>query len=100
VLEIPTLRSLWQREPAAMRTRIMAMRQAFAVKLAAAGVRQNLDGIARQRGMFSYSCLNAQQLQRLRSERGVYGVDSGRTCVAALDRGNVGAVANAIASLM
>jgi aromatic-amino-acid transaminase len=39
-------------------------------------------------------------MQRLCSERGVYGVDSGRICVAALNRGKLGAVANAIASLM
>jgi aromatic-amino-acid transaminase len=94
------LRTLWERELAALRSPIMAMRQALAVKPAAAGVRQNLDCIARQRGMFSCSGLNAQQMQRLCSERGVYGVDSGRICVAALNRGKLGAVANAIASLM
>jgi aromatic-amino-acid transaminase len=94
------LRTLWERELAALRSRNMAMRQAFAVKPAAAGVRQNLDRIARQRGMFSYSGLNAQQMQRLRSECGVYGVDSGRICVAALNRGKLGAGAIAIASLM
>jgi aromatic-amino-acid transaminase len=100
VLETPALRTLWEQELAAMRTRIKAMRQAFVERLAAAGVRQNLDFIIRQRGMFSYSGLNALQMQRLRGEHGVYGVDSGRICVAALNHKNLDAVANAIASVM
>ena len=37
--------------------------------------------------MFSYSGLNKAQMLRLRSEFGVYGVDSGRICVAALNSG-------------
>jgi aromatic-amino-acid transaminase len=100
VLETPALRTLWEQELAAMRTRIKAMRQAFVERLAAAGVRQNLDFIIRQRGMFSYSGLNALQMQRLRGEHGVYGVDSGRICVAALNHKNLDAVAKAIASVM
>ena len=39
--------------------------------------------------MFSYSGLTAAQMQRLRSEFAVYGVDSGRICVAALNEGNL-----------
>jgi aromatic-amino-acid transaminase len=100
VLETPGLRALWEQELASMRTRIKAMRQAFVERLAAAGARQSLEFIVRQRGMFSYSGLNAQQMQRLRSEHGVYGVDSGRICVAALNHGNLDAVAYAIASVM
>ena len=39
-------------------------------------------------------------MQRLRSEFGVYGVDSGRICVAALNQRNLPAVAAAIAAVM
>ena len=48
--------------------------------------------ITRQKGMFSYSGLSKAQMQRLRSEFGVYGVDSGRICVAALNSRNIDAV--------
>jgi aromatic-amino-acid transaminase len=68
--------------------------------LAAAGVKQNMTFIARQQGMFSYSGLTAAQMQRLRNEFGVYGVDSGRICVAALNDRNIDAVACAIAKVM
>jgi aromatic-amino-acid transaminase len=39
-------------------------------------------------------------MQRLRGEFGVYGVDSGRICVAALNAKNIDAVVCAIAKVM
>ena len=100
VLSTPALRAQWEHELAAMRARIKAMRRALVGTLAAAGVTQDLSYITRQQGMFSYSGLNATQMQRLRSEFGVYGIDSGRICVAALNPKNLDAVARAIASVM
>ncbi len=100
VLNTPSLRTLWERELAAMRERIRAMRHALVAELQAAGVKQDLSYITRQRGMFSYSGLNAAQMQRLRAEYGVYGVDSGRICVAALNSRNLGTVARALAQVM
>ena len=100
VLASPALRAQWELELAGMRSRIKAMRAALVDRLAAAGVKDDLSYMTRQQGMFSYSGLNAVQMQRLRSEFGVYGIDSGRICVAALNHKNLGAVAKAIASVM
>lgn len=100
VLSTPALRAQWEEELAGMRVRIKAMRGALVEKLAAAGVQQDMGFIARQQGMFSYSGLNAAQMQRLRSEFGIYGVDSGRICVAALNARNIDAVVAAIAKVM
>ena len=100
VLASPALRLQWEQELAGMRARIKAMRRALVDKLAAAGFKGDLGYITRQQGMFSYSGLNASQMQRLRREFGVYGVDSGRICVAALNDKNIGAVAAAIARVM
>jgi len=99
VLTTPALRAQWEEELAGMRLRIRAMRAALVEKLAAAGVPGDLSYITRQKGMFSYSGLSAEQMQRLRSEFGVYGVDSGRICVAALNSKNIDAVAAAIAKV-
>ena len=77
VLESPELRRLWEDELAGMRLRIKQMRSLLAQKLLAAGVSQDFSFITRQRGMFSYSGLSPLQMQRLRSEFGVYGLDSG-----------------------
>ena len=100
VLTTPALRVLWEEELAGMRLRIKAMRVALVQRLQAAGVPGDLGYITTQQGMFSYSGLNAAQMQRLRSEFGVYGVDSGRICVAALNEKNLDAVAKAIAAVV
>ena len=102
-LTTPALRQLWERELGGMRERIRAMRQALLAGLRAAGVAAGagqLDYITRQKGMFSYSGLSAAQMQRLRTEFGVYGVDSGRICVAALNQGNLPRVVAALAKVM
>jgi aromatic-amino-acid transaminase len=100
VLTTPALRALWEQELAAMRERIKSMRHALVDRLQAAGVKGDLAYITRQMGMFSYSGLAKEQMQRLRSEFGVYGVDSGRICVAALNSRNIQAVADALARVM
>jgi aromatic-amino-acid transaminase len=97
VLTTPALRTLWEEELAGMRSRIKQMRVSLVDKLKAAGMKQDLGFITEQRGMFSYSGLGREQMQRLRSEFGIYGVDSGRICVAALNANNIDAVARAIA---
>ncbi len=100
VLNTPELRQQWEEELAGMRDRIKQMRTALVAELTAAGVSGDLSYITRQKGMFSYSGLSAPQMQRLRSEFGIYGVDSGRICVAALNNGNLKAVAEAIKAVM
>ena len=99
VLTTPALRALWEQELAGMRERIKQMREALRDKLVAAGVTQDVSYITRQRGMFSYSGLSKEQMQRLRTEFGIYGVDSGRICVAALNSRNIDAVVSAIAQV-
>ena len=100
VLETPALRQQWEEELAGMRLRIKQMRTLLVEKLQAAGVKQDFSFITRQRGMFSYSGLTTPQMQRLRNEFGVYGIDSGRICVAALNTRNIDGVAAAIAKVL
>ena len=99
VLTTPMLRALWEQELSGMRARIKGMRSALVQKLQAAGVKGDLGFITAQQGMFSYSGLSAAQMQRLRGEFGIYGLDSGRICVAALNEHNLDAVAKAMAAV-
>jgi aromatic-amino-acid transaminase len=100
VLNNPELRALWENELGEMRVRIKAMRQKLVDGLKAAGVTQDMSFITTQIGMFSYSGLSKDQMVRLRSEFGVYGTDTGRMCVAALNSKNIDYVCKAIASVM
>jgi len=99
VLTTPALRSMWEEELGGMRMRIRQMRELLVQRLKAAGVERDLGFILRQKGMFSYSGLSAPAMQRLRSEFGVYGIDSGRICVAALNEANIDRVAAAVAQV-
>jgi len=100
VLNTPALRALWEQELGGMRVRIKQMRSALVERLKAAGVQQDMRFITDQIGMFSYSGLSKDQMVRLRSEFGVYGTDTGRMCVAALNSKNIDYVCQSIAKVM
>lgn len=100
VLSTPALRAQWEQELGMMRERIRGMRSALVERLKAHGVQGDLDFIVQQRGMFSYSGLNPEQMERLRKEFGIYGISTGRICIAALNPGNVDYVARSIAAVM
>ena len=76
------------------------MRHRLAEGLAARKVKRDFSFIERQVGMFSYSGLTPEQVERLRDEFGIYAVSSGRICVAALNSRNVDYVADAIARVL
>ena len=100
VLANPQWRALWESELAGMRTRIKAMRQKLVDGLKAAGLQQDMSFITNQIGMFSYSGLSREQMVRLRQEFGVYGTDTGRMCVAALNGKNIDYVCASIAKVV
>ena len=100
VLGTPDLRAMWEAELGEMRERIKQMRVALVQGLKDAGVTRDMSFITRQVGMFSYSGLTKDQMIRLRSEFGVYGTDTGRMCVAALNSNNIAHVCKAIAAVM
>jgi aromatic-amino-acid transaminase len=100
VLNNPELRALWEKELGEMRVRIKAMRQKLVDGLKAAGIQQDMSFITQQIGMFSYSGLSKDQMVRLRSEFGVYGTDTGRMCVAALNSKNIDYVCASIAKVI
>ncbi len=100
VLNSAELRAMWEQELGEMRERIRAMRGALVDKLAAVGIARDFAFVNHQRGMFSYSGLSAVQVERLKTEFGIYAVGTGRICVAALNSGNIDAVARAVAQVL
>jgi aromatic-amino-acid transaminase len=92
VLNTPELRAQWEQELGEMRVRIKQMRVALVERLKAAGVQADMRFIATQVGK--------DQMVRLRSEFGVYGTDTGRICVAALNSKNIDYVCQSIAKVI
>ncbi|WP_296654384.1 amino acid aminotransferase [Paraburkholderia sp.] len=100
VLTTPDLKQSWEQELAAMCERIARMRVAIHDGLRAYVSGEALSRYIRQRGMFTYTGLSADQVERLREEFGVYVLRSGRMCVAGLNDKNVGVVVDAIAKVI
>jgi len=100
VLGDAQLRTAWERELTGMRERIRRMRD-----LLADGIKQRVPDadfsfVRDQRGMFSYSGLDKEQVTRLREEYSVYAIESGRICVAALNSKNIDYVVDAISRVI
>ncbi|MCQ9326006.1 amino acid aminotransferase [Neisseria dentiae] len=100
VMNTPELFAQWEGEVYAMRDRIRAMRQKLYEVLSEKVPGRNFDYFITQRGMFSYTGLSPEQVQRLQSEFAVYLVASGRMCVAGLNESNVDYVADAFAAVL
>jgi aromatic-amino-acid transaminase len=100
VLSNPELRQMWEDELAGMRLRIRAMRASLVEKLKSRGTSRDFAFIIKQRGMFSYTGLSAEQVSRIQKEYGIYAVSSGRICLAALSTKNLDYVADAIAAVL
>jgi aromatic-amino-acid transaminase len=100
VLADSALRQQWETELAGMRDRIRAMRQGLRARLEAAVPGRDFTFVTAQRGMFSYTGLTPEQVERLQRDFGIYAVRSGRICVAALNSRNLDTVADAIATVL
>jgi aspartate/tyrosine/aromatic aminotransferase len=93
ILRDAELRKQWTGEVATMRNRINAMRTELVKALKDHGVPGDYSFIQRQRGMFSFSGLTKNQVERLRDEYAIYVVGSGRINVAGLTSCNIDRVA-------
>lgn len=100
VLKDPALKAEWVQEVKEMRDRIWDMRELFVAKLKERGVTRDFSFIADQNGMFSFSGLDKEQVNRLKTELGVYIVGSGRISVAGMTRANIDALCDAIAKVL
>ena len=100
ILSDADLRARWEVELAEMRDRIHRMRTLLVRKLKEKGAARDFGFIERQNGMFSFAGLPVEQVHKLRSDYGLYLVDSSRMCVAALNERNIDYVADAVAHVL
>lgn len=100
ILNSDELFKMWDEELTEMRERIKNMRNQLVSKLREHGANKDFEFVNKQKGMFSYSGLTSQQVDRLREEYGIYAISSGRICVAALNSSNIDYVAQSIAEVL
>ncbi|GAL28627.1 aspartate aminotransferase [Vibrio variabilis] len=99
ILNDAALRAEWEQEVAEMRDRIQEMRELFVATLKAEGVDADFSFIERQNGMFSFSGLSKEQVNRLKEEFGNI-VGSGRISVAGMTKSNMGPLCKGIAAVL
>lgn len=100
IMNTPALRIEWEEEVAHMRIRIKQMRELFVETLKSEGVSADFEFINRQNGMFSFSGLTKDQVERLKNEFGVFIVGSGRISVAGMTPSNMKPLCKAIAAVL
>jgi aromatic-amino-acid transaminase len=99
ILNDPALRAQWVAELAEMRQRIKRMREGLVERLKGNNS-QDFSRFITQRGLFSYSGLSSEQMERLKGEFGIYGVNDGRLCMAALTENSLDRVAEGMRAVI
>lgn len=96
ILNNEALRTQWLGEVKGMADRIITMRALLKENLEKLGSKHDWSHITSQIGMFAYTGLSAEQMDRLAKETSVYATRDGRISVAGITSENVGRLAEAI----
>lgn len=100
VLNTPALFARWEHAVGQMRERIAECREQVHQRLQARLPAYDSSYFVKQQGMFCYTGLSATQLQALRSEHGVYILDSGRISMPGLNSRNIDAFVDALVAVL
>jgi len=100
VMNDEALHEQWVGEVYAMRDRIKAMRLKLKSVLEEKVPGRKFDYLTEQNGMFSFTGLTPEQVEKLQSKYGIYMVSNSRMCVAGLNTSNIDYVANAMADVL
>lgn len=96
ILMDPALKSQWLKDVKGMADRIISMRTQLVDNLKKEGSSHNWQHITDQIGMFCFTGLKPDQVERLIKEFSVYLTKDGRISVAGVTSGNVGYLAHAM----
>uniref|UniRef100_A0A8C1MYU2 Aspartate aminotransferase, mitochondrial n=1 Tax=Cyprinus carpio TaxID=7962 RepID=A0A8C1MYU2_CYPCA len=96
ILNTPELYKEWLVEVKDMADRIITMREMFVSNLKKEGSTHNWQHVTEQIGMFCFTGLKPEQVERLIKEFSIYMTKDGRISVAGVTSANVGYLAHAI----
>lgn len=98
ILQSEALKTEWLHELEGMRTRIQGLRQKLVAALITGGI-ETAKELSTQQGMFAYTGLDQELLQRLCDEYAIYMADSGRINLAGLNARNFDYVVDALVAV-
>lgn len=96
ILNSSELKYMWETELNSIRNRISSIRSKLVNILNMNNLGKNFNFINNQKGMFSYVGLTSDHIKYIRNTFGIYLLNTGRVCIAALNEHNLNLVANAI----
>ncbi|MCL4162271.1 UNVERIFIED_CONTAM: hypothetical protein GTU68_011646, partial [Idotea baltica] len=100
VLTDDTLKSEWEEFLKSSRDRLKSLREELCKGLEAKDVNFDFSAIRRQIGMFALLPLSKEQAIKLKDDHSVFILESGRVCLAALNKNNIDYVIGAIAEVL
>lgn len=100
ILNDQSLYTHWSDELTSMRTRLANNRLNLVTAINSMNTGENFDFITKEKGMFSFLNITAQQVDRLRDEYSIYMAGSSRINIAGIAAHNVEYVANAVANVI
>jgi len=99
ILKDASLTASWRKEVKLMADRIIGMRQSLVKNLKEKGSRRDWSHVTKQIGMFCYSGLTPEEVDRLAAEHHVYLTRNGRISIAGITSKNVEHLAQSIAEV-
>ncbi|WP_228148633.1 aminotransferase class I/II-fold pyridoxal phosphate-dependent enzyme [Acinetobacter baumannii] len=100
VLNSQYLCTIWLEELKNMQKRMVDMREKLAQGLSQSNLRQDFSYITAQKGMFSYLKITPSEVKKLREVYGVYILESGRICIAGLNKQNLDYVIQSLTDVL
>ena len=87
---------MWLKDLSSLRNRIREMRVSLNSNLIELGCNKDFSFIVDQNGMFSFSGISTEDVQKLRNEYSIYIVDSGRVNIAGITSKNINYISESI----
>ncbi len=100
ILSTPVLKKMWEQEVVGMQSRIEKMRRAFVEALTSRSLKRNYLYLANRVGMFCFSGLKKEEVERLQKEFAIYMPLDGRINIAGLSDENLLTVVDAITEVI
>lgn len=96
ILTDKKLRAEWETELSEMRDHMLRNREKLAASMRKQSNSDEFDFIAEHRGMFSLLGLTKEQVEKLKTERGIYVIDDSRVNIAGVPEDNTDGLAEAL----
>jgi aspartate/tyrosine/aromatic aminotransferase len=100
VLSNPHLNEMWRKECAEMAHRLAGVRAALLQELLDQKVKGDWSHLALQKGMFSFSGIQAEAVRRLKAEHHIYLLENGRISLAGLNSSNIAVFVRALKAIL